>query len=313
MNPMISAIVCTHNRAAYLNKALQSLVDQSLRQDRYEILVVDNCSMDSTKDVIAEFSSVKNLHYCHEAQLGLSYARNTGWRAAKGRYVAYLDDDAIACPTWLETIVDVFETVTPRPGCIGGKTSPIWEAPRPTWLSDELVSGLTVIDWSETPQTLPDLTRQWLVGANLAFPVDILQEVGGFTSGLDRRGSRLLSSGDIFLEKQILKAGYSCFYHPLIAVEHHIPRTRLEKSWFMRRYYWQGISDATMQLIEENPSPVRRLRIAASKALTLGRSPRKLMSLVSFTQEPKGFTERCFTLIALGQIMGLLGVAQRPK
>jgi hypothetical protein len=122
-----------------------------------------------------------------------------------------------------------------------------------------------------------------------------------------------LSSGDIFLERQILKAGYSCFYHPLVAVSHHIPKARLEKRWFIRRYYWQGISDATMQLIEENPSPKRRLKVASAKALTLIMKPNKLMNLASFTQDSNSFTEKCFTMITLGQIMGLLGVARRAE
>ena len=55
---------------------------------------------------------------------------------------------------WLSTILDVFETVQPQPGCVGGKADPIWEETRPYWLSDELITGLSVIDWSPTPQIL---------------------------------------------------------------------------------------------------------------------------------------------------------------
>ncbi|HEX3035187.1 MAG TPA: glycosyltransferase [Thermodesulfobacteriota bacterium] len=307
MSILISAIICTHNRADYLAKALQSLVDQHTPKDKYEVIVVDNCSTDSTKEVVGKFSGAGNIRYIYESALGLSHARNAGWRNARGRYVAYLDDDAIACPIWLDKILEVFETVTPRPGCVGGKADPLWEAPRPTWLSDKLVTGLTVIDWFDTPHVLVDLRQKWLVGANIAFPVEVLERVGGFTSGLDRAGKNLLSSGDVFLEKQILKAGYSCFYHPEIAVSHHIQRSRLEKRWFIRRYYWQGVSDAAMQLLEESPSKVRRIRIAASMALRLLRSPRKLMNLVLTRDDPERFTEKCFTLIEVGHIMGLLG------
>ena len=248
---LISAVICTHNRAQYLTKAIQSLIDQHTPKDKYEILIVDNCSTDATREVVEKFSSEGNIRYIYESTLGLSYARNTGWANARGKYTAYLDDDAIACPVWLDKILEVFETVTPRPGCVGGKTEPLWEAPRPKWLSDELVTALTVIDWFDTPHVLRDLSRTWLVGANIAFPTEILERVGGFTSGLDRAGKKLLSSGDVFLEKQILKAGYPCFYHPEIAVSHHIQRSRLEKRWFIRRYYWQGVSDAAMQLLDE--------------------------------------------------------------
>jgi len=50
----ISAIICTYNRADYLRKALQSLCEQSLSTDCYEILVVDNHSTDNTKQIVRE-------------------------------------------------------------------------------------------------------------------------------------------------------------------------------------------------------------------------------------------------------------------
>ena len=311
MNTLISAIICTHNRAEYLGKAVQSLIDQRTPQDKYEIIIVDNCSTDSTKEVVEQFSSVNNIRYLYEPNLGLSYARNTGWRNVRGTYVAYLDDDAVACPTWLDTILEVFETVTPRPGCVGGKVEPIWEGPRPIWLSDWLLHGLTLVDWSDTPHALNDLRMEWLVGANIAFPTDLLESVGGFTSELDRVGNKLLSSGDVFLEKQIMKLGYSCFYHPDIAIKHHVFESRLNQSWFTHRYYWQGVSDAVMQILQERPSTLKRLRLAVSKAITLARSPKKVMKLILPTKNPERFTEKCFALIALGYIYGLLGAARR--
>ncbi|MFN3530985.1 MAG: glycosyltransferase family 2 protein [Candidatus Brocadia sp.] len=309
MNILISAIICTHNRATYLTKAIQSLIDQRMSKDKYEIIIVDNSSTDSTKEAVAQFSGKNNIRYIYESTLGLSFARNTGWRNARGRYVAYLDDDAIACPGWLDKISEVFETVTPRPGCVGGRVEPIWESSRPGWLSDWLLHGLTIIDW-KTPHVLTNLSAEWLVGANIAFPVEILQCVGGFTSSLDRVGNNLLSSGDVFLEKKIMKMGYSCFYHPDIAIGHHIFESRLSQSWFIRRYYWQGVSDAVMQLLQERPSPLKRLRFAFSLAKILFESREKVMTLLLPTTDPDRFTQKCFAFITLGHIYGLLRVAK---
>ena len=311
MNVLISAIICTHNRAQYLAKAIQSLVDQRTPKDQYEIIIVDNCSTDSTKEVVEQFSSVNNIRYIYESTLGLSYARNTGWRNARGKYVAYLDDDAIACPVWLDKILEVFETVTPRPGCVGGKIYPIWEGTRPKWLSDWLLHCLPVVDWSDTPHVLDDLRMEWLAGANIALPADLLKSLGGFTSDLDRVGNNLLSSGDVFLEKQIIKMGYSCYYHPDIAIRHHIFESRLNQSWFIRRYYWQGVSDAVMQILQERPSRLQRLRLAVSKAIVLLRSPKKIIKLILPTNNPERFTEKCFALITLGHIYGLLGACRQ--
>jgi glycosyltransferase involved in cell wall biosynthesis len=307
----ISAVICTHNRAEYLVKAIESLLEQTLSKGSYEIIIVDNCSTDGTREAVERFLSEKNVRYIYEPVLGLSHARNTGWRNARGSFVAYLDDDAVASSVWLERIVEVFESVKPMPGCVGGRVLPIWEAARPDWLSDELVTGLTVIDWTERPHVLEDISQEWLAGANLAFPASILKRTGGFVAGLDRAGSHLLSGGDVFLQKQITKEGHDCFYHPEIAVSHLVPRQRLLKRWFVRRYYWQGVSDAVMQIIEERPSLRRRLRSAASRARELLRNPKSLTSLLLPANSPDQFTKKCFALIAIGHVCGLLGAARK--
>ncbi|MBV5279757.1 MAG: glycosyltransferase family 2 protein, partial [Actinobacteria bacterium] len=113
----ISAIICTHNGARHLAKAIESLIKQSMLEERYEIIIVDNCSSDSTKEVIDNFTTVKNIRYVLESTLGLSFARNAGWHTARGKYVAYLDDDAVASSVWLENILGAFENTKPRPGC----------------------------------------------------------------------------------------------------------------------------------------------------------------------------------------------------
>jgi hypothetical protein len=124
-------------------------------------------------------------------------------------------------------------------------------------------------------------------------------------------GTRMLSSGDVFLQKQILRRGYSCLYHPDMAVRHLVPKSRLEKGWFIRRYFSQGLSDAAMQLIEETPSIARRVFLALSMALGLLGSPRKIRNLVSPGNDPTRFTEKCFSLIKVGHMAGLLGALGR--
>ena len=306
MEKRISAVICTHNRARYLPKAILSLANQDLPKEAYEILIVDNHSTDETPKIVEGFAGIGNIRYIHEPVIGLSHARNTGRQKAKAPLVAYLDDDAVASPGWLGKICQVFETTDPKPGCVGGKVMPIWEAPRPAWLGDDLLCSLTVLDWSGSPHAIDNLNSEWLAGANIAFPKDLLERIGGFTPHLDRAGPRLLSSGDVFLEKQIQKAGYPCFYDPEVAVLHHIPASRLTQSWFVRRHYFQGVSDAAMQLISESPSKGLRWRLAAENAIGLLRQPGALPDLVGFTNNPDRFTRKCFRLIALGHVAGLI-------
>ena len=88
MPPVISVVICTHNRAEYLRKSLRSVVKQSFPKDKYEILVIDNASTDTTKEIIELESEKSNkIKYIYEPILGLSQARNTGWLNSNGDYV----------------------------------------------------------------------------------------------------------------------------------------------------------------------------------------------------------------------------------
>ncbi len=310
MLPKVSVIICTHNRAFHLRTAIQSVVDQSVSHYMYEILVIDNCSDDETREVTDSFQSSCNVRYLYEHRLGLCHARNKGWQSANGRYIAYLDDDAVASPSWIEAILNAFHRY-PNAGAVGGRVDPIWEADRPEWLSDELSLGLTILDWASTPFILPNLDGYWLVGANLAVPRSVLRDAGGFHVGLDRVGKRMLSSGDVFLTKQIKKLGYDCIYFPEMAVKHLVPAARLKKTWFRNRYYWQGVSHVVMQLIEEDLKASTRVQQAFRKFVNLLSTPKQMLRLVVPTNDPSLFTVKCFTWMTVGQITGLLGRAHK--
>lgn len=306
---LISVVICTFNRAHYLRKVLASLEAQTCPRGRFEILVVDNCSTDDTRRVVEEeFSRLGNLRYVYEPVLGANQARNTGRRAARGEYVAYLDDDVITSPRWLEVVAEVFETVRPLPGAVGGRIEPIWEAPRPPWLSDEMLKFLAVMHLSEEPAFLTD--RQWLMSANMAFPRKVLEEMNGFEVHMGRVGNKLLSMDENLLQLRLRRAGYRLFYHPEMAVRHHVPAARLTKRWLLRRMYWEGVSLAVAQVHQDSPSPFRRLRMASYAARQIVLTPRRLVNMVIPTDEPDRFASKCSALEQVGYMMGSLGVAK---
>jgi glucosyl-dolichyl phosphate glucuronosyltransferase len=308
----VSVVLCTRNRAASLEAALQSIVEQDFPRDRYEIVLVDNASTDATPDLARSFAAVADLRYIREERIGLCIARNTGWQAARGPIVAYFDDDAVAGPSWLAAIADAFvRHGDSRIGVIGGPVSPLWQAPRPPWLADVVAGSLTIVDWGREEKVLVDIDREWLVGANMALPKRVLEETGGFHPWLDRVGSSLLSSGDVFLQKAVIQRGYACLYVPEMAIEHLVPPSRLGQDWFLKRFYWQGVSDAVMHLIEQSPPPRQRVRVAWSRARHLMRNRRRLRSLFASGASPETFALKCFAWLDIGFILGLLGAARR--
>jgi glycosyltransferase involved in cell wall biosynthesis len=306
----LSVILCTLNRAELLQEALLSLIGQDFPQSDYEIVVVDNGSTDRTAEAVRELQDRAPIRYVREERMGLCIARNTGWQAARGRIIAFFDDDARARPGWLAAIRDAFGR-NPGIGVVGGRVDPIWQGVRPPWLADAISGSLTILDWGPSEKIIKDIRCTWLAGANMAVPKALLTEIGGFHPWLDRAGKNLLSSGDVFLQKELMRRGYQCLYVPTIAIEHLVPSSRLGQDWFLRRFYWQGVSDAVMQLIEQSPSLAKRMRMASARGGQLMRSRNRLKALMSSPTNPDVFALKCFALLDIGFIVGLLGAARR--
>ncbi len=247
MTVQISAAICTRDRADYLRKAVESLTEQSLDAANFEIIVVDNGSSDDTKQVVTEeFSSVSNLRYLYEPVPGLSRARNLAWQSAEGEYIVYLDDDAIANPNWMNGYLETFRAQDVA--AVGGDVFPLWEAPRPDWLHDRLLSMLSVYQLSETPTILsPD---QAVAGCNVGYTVADLRAVGGFNESLGRTGKGLLSGEESLLREELEKRSRHTLYEPSLSVEHHVAPSRLNKSWFRRRAFDGGRSEARLTSIQ---------------------------------------------------------------
>ena len=250
----MSVIVCTHNRAGYLARALDSLGRQTLGRAGFEVLVVDNASADGTASVARERAS-GNWRYIFEGELGLSAARNRGLREARGAIAAFMDDDAVAAPDWCARIVETFSELGEDVAAVGGAVDPIWEAAPPPWLSPKMKRSLTVIDWGDERRALRG--GEWLAGTNVAYRRAVVVRAGGFATELGRKGSTLRSCEENHLHEILGRMGFRLFYDSKLRVghRHHIPPQRLTKRWHLRRQYWQGVS---RKILERKGTPAPR-------------------------------------------------------
>lgn len=96
----VSIIIPTHNRAAMLSRALRSALQQTVPP--FEVIVVDDASSDETPAVLHALANTNVRYLRHEKPLGGSAARNTGIHAARGEWIAFLDDDDEWVPEKLE-------------------------------------------------------------------------------------------------------------------------------------------------------------------------------------------------------------------
>lgn len=246
----VSAIICTHNREHYLGAAIDSLLSQNFAD--FEVVVVDNASSDRTRAVVEARLSDSRLRYIYEPVMGLSVARNTGASSAQSAILAYLDDDAIASPQWLQTLWDAYQT-NEKLAIAGGKVTLIWVdgMVAPAWLSDGLAGNLGAYDLGDSVLYIdrPGLTPR---GLNYSIRRTFLEQVGGFDLNLGRVGKNLLSNEELHMTKLALQAGWQVAYLPDALVAHHVSPERVKRGWFLSRGWWQGISECYQeQLVGE--------------------------------------------------------------
>jgi glycosyltransferase involved in cell wall biosynthesis len=103
MEPLVSVIIATYNRAEFIGQAVESAVDQTY--GKIEIIVIDDGSTDNTHEVLKKYEG--KIKYIYQKRAERSAARNRGFRHSRGDYIAFLDSDDVWLPEKIEKQVEV--------------------------------------------------------------------------------------------------------------------------------------------------------------------------------------------------------------
>jgi glucosyl-dolichyl phosphate glucuronosyltransferase len=221
--------------------AVESVRGQSMRP-RELILVVDHNEA-LLKRVESELRSSASQIVRNEEPRGLSNARNAGARAARGNLVAFLDDDAIASPTWLERLA---RWCTER-GVVGagGAVRPYWVGSRPRWFPDEF---LWTVGCTYRGMPTSEATVRNPHGGCFCVRRSIFERLGGFRSGIGRIGAGLMGGEetDLCIRTKQLMPWARFVFDPQAVVTHKITPERAEWRYFKRRCFAEGVSKAIL-------------------------------------------------------------------
>jgi glucosyl-dolichyl phosphate glucuronosyltransferase len=238
-----SVIICTRNRASYLSDALRSVCEQDFPSDAFEIIIVDNGSTDETHQVASRFAADGfPCKYVFEPILGLPSARNTGAKVSIGEFLVFLDDDALADSNWLTAWEVAHQQTSNQLAILGGRSELFWECKRPDWITDDLLPYLS--DTTHLGQIRKTLEIfEYPVGVNFSIKRNQLIKIGGFDSRLTPYGN-----DEIELCRRVRYQGGVVIYAPEARVKHRVGCERISLSYFLHRFYLQGVADIGMEL-----------------------------------------------------------------
>jgi GT2 family glycosyltransferase len=174
----ISVVVCTLDRCASLRRALEGLARQTFR--RFEVIVVNGPSSDGTAELLSGYPV--RVGTCSEAHV--SRSRNIGVRMAAGDVFAFLDDDAVPEPDWLEQLAGAYED--PTVAAAGG---PVFDVPLGIERAICTCTREGAVNMDSEPPAERYLGRGadpflYLAGCNMSFRRSALRSAGGFNPEL---------------------------------------------------------------------------------------------------------------------------------
>jgi GT2 family glycosyltransferase len=223
--PDFSVIITTFNRPAKLPRALQALSIQSMPPDRFEVVVVDDGSTVPVEPITRQFADRLQIRCVRQPNGGPASGRNLGLAVARGRFIAFTDDDCEPAPSWLSTLA---VAVARYPDClIGGRTR----------------NGASALICSEAAHMIVESVyrfynrdsenARFFVSNNMAAPADLLRKLGGFDP------SFRIASEDRNLCERWRFAGYRLVFVG-DAVVVHFHHLSLGSFWRMHFRYGRG-------------------------------------------------------------------------
>ena len=232
---LVSVVICSYNRAAYIGGALDSLYQQTATHANFEVIVVDNNSTDGTDQVFEKWRAAHpdgRFYYTTETQQGASFARNKGAQLAKGVWLCFMDDDAIATPDYIQNIISHTQT-HPNVLGFGGKIIPKYIPAEPKWMSYYVSSLVGNFDYAPTACAFEN--GKYPLESNMIMKKSAFDLVGGFNEAIPGVVGTLRIGGEgKELFYKIIALGEKIYYDPSLLVYHVVEVEKLTPAYMYR-------------------------------------------------------------------------------
>ena len=240
--------ICTLNRLRYLKPAVTEVLAQLVPFPQGRLLVVDNGSSDGTDAYLHDLREAEEkVLIAREARTGTYFARRRAIQEGQGDYLVFLDDDAVPRPGWLSAMLE--ELTAPNVGVVGCTIEPLWEVPRPKWLSDRLMREIPVytIDEDRRSTRFPFYPPSISLGLRLNACARLFAGAERRDDyPLGRKGTAhdrpmdLIAGEDSDLVEIYARNGFDVVFSGRATVMHTVPESRVDPLWYVRKFESEG-------------------------------------------------------------------------
>jgi len=239
-----SIIVPVFNRPDEVDELLESLCSQT--QKDFEVVIVEDGSEKTCKDVCDKYANILDLHYYFKENSGPGQSRNYGVERAKGEYVIILDSDAVTPPGFMQAIDDELRRQPSQLTCWGGP-----DASHPSFTPVQKAISYSMTSFFTTGGIRggkKKLDKFYPRSFNMGIRRDVYQQLGGF--------SKMRFGEDIDFSYRIVEAGYQPQLFPDAWVWH---KRRTDFRKFFRQVYNSGI--ARINLEKRHPGTLKLVHL----------------------------------------------------
>lgn len=272
----ISVIICayTEKRWNELIAAVTSVQEQTVPS---ELIVVVDHNPKLLRRVQESLPGVMAIESYRDK--GLSGARNSGWMKARGKIIAFLDDDAVAEPDWLEHLVAGY--ADPEVVGVGGKIVPLWKSSCPLWFPAEF-NWVIGCSYRGLPTTNAPIRN--MIGANMSIRRDILVAVGGFRESFGCDKDSAVAQGaikwlnhyagdeetELCIRVTEQLSGSVWLYAASAIVQHQVSVERTRLQYYLWRCYDEGLGKASLSRLHNATTSLSSERAYTFKTLPRG-------------------------------------------
>ena len=243
----VSVVLCTYSPEMYDHflEAAERVLSQTY-PDVELVVVVDGTESMYERAVEDLGDEERTRIHLNDENVGLLESRNTGAELASGDVVAFIDDDAVPAPDWIDALVDVYERRDAL--AAGGKMVGEWVAGEPGFLPEEFywLVGVTHRGFADGEGEVRNT-----FGSNISFDREVFLEMGGFDTDIGgRQGDKNLQGGETELCARIRSVyDEGVWYTPEARVAHKVFEYRTRPTWLLERAFWQGYSKRAMETL----------------------------------------------------------------